>query len=574
MNSIQDNIKKLSKESEARTSENGNLQKLVAEGFSRKTSVIPGIMNLPSKGSPKVVNTNAVKPVDYSKGMIDWAKSGNIDLVGKGAPYVAPPTPPEPEGFSFGNALKFDGVNDYVSFPDEPLFEGRTTLTMSLWAKIPLVGGNFQVGSRTSPDDIFALFRNSSNSNGLLLINRASGSGVGSYQSYDLTKFNLYDEWAHLVVVFEGVNPLQTRLKLYINGVYTGYNYIAPTASPVMGDIDGNFAIGAFTTAPNYTNAEIDEVGIWHGILTDEEISGLYNNGFGDFATNYQPDILKRYYRFNGSGSDATLIDEGLDGVDGTLDGFTSPPEYWVEGGLVIPTDGLQLYIDGSEIGSYPGFGTTITDISANGYTGQLINAPLSWSDTSEDRGAFYFDGVNDYASFGDILNMGTDSITINAWYRPTTSSGTGWIINKVDVSPGATGNRYGLLRLSGSFKLRAQFIANGGTLISPNTTTQMTVNQYQLISVVFDRAGSIKFYINGVEQPLDPAKSADISAFQGESVESYATYKFHAYTNSDGVTPAGITAGGIGAVYHYNRVLTQEEIQSIYDITKSIYGY
>lgn len=91
MNSIQDNIKKLSKESEARTSENGNLQKLVAEGFSRKTSVIPGIMNLPSKGSPKVVNTNAVKPVDYSKGMIDWAKSGNIDLVGKGAPYVTPP---------------------------------------------------------------------------------------------------------------------------------------------------------------------------------------------------------------------------------------------------------------------------------------------------------------------------------------------------------------------------------------------------------------------------------------------------------------------------------------------------
>lgn len=238
--------------------------------------------------------------------------------------------PPAPAIFSFGNALSFDGVNDYVGFPDEPLFEGRTTLTMSMWANIPLVGGDFQVGSRTSPNDIFCIFRNSGNSNGLILINRASGSGANSYQTYDSTKFDLYDEWAHLVVVFEGANPLQTRLKLYINGVYTGYNYIQPQPSTVMGDIDGNFSIGSFTTSPAYTKAEIDEVGIWHGVVTDEEIVSLYNEGNGDFATNYQPENLKRYYRFNGSGSDTTLIDEGLDGVDGTLEGFTRPPEYWV----------------------------------------------------------------------------------------------------------------------------------------------------------------------------------------------------------------------------------------------------
>lgn len=330
MKSIQDNIRALYKGPEARTAENGNLNKLIAEGFSRKTSVIPGIMTLPSKGSQKVVNVNAVKPVDYSKGMIDWSKSGNIDLMGKGAPYVATPLPPEPEEFSFANALSFDGVNDYVSFPNEPLFNGRTTLTMSMWVNIPFVGGGFQIGSRNSPNDVFALTRNANNSNGLLLLNRVSGSGIGSYQTYDSTRFNLYDEWCHLTVLFDGSQPFQTVLKLYINSVYTGYNYIAPSPSTSMGDIDGNFEIGAFTTSGAYTKAKIDEVAIWHGILTDEEISGLYNNGLGDFATNYQPDTLRRYYRFNGSGSDATLIDEGLDGVDGTLNGFTSPPEYWV----------------------------------------------------------------------------------------------------------------------------------------------------------------------------------------------------------------------------------------------------
>lgn len=259
------------------------------------------------------------------------------------------PTPPPI--FSFGNALKFDGVNDYVGFPDEPLFEGRTTLTMSLWAKIP-TSGDFQIGSRPSATDVFILSRTAANTNGLVIVNRASGSGAGSYQTYNSTKFDLYDEWAHLVVVFEGSNPFQTRLKLYVNGVYTGYNYIAPQASTVMGDIDGSFEIGAVTALGVYTEGEINEVGIWHGVLTDEEIVGLYNDGFGDFATNYQPEILKRYYRFNGSGEDSTLIDEGLDGVDGTLNGFTRPPEYWVEGQSNIPLF-LDLFPEAAAAFSY-----------------------------------------------------------------------------------------------------------------------------------------------------------------------------------------------------------------------------
>lgn len=327
MKSIQDNIRALSKESEARTAENGNIQKMVSQGLSRKSSVIPAVA-LTSSPSPRSRNSEVKKSVEYKKGEIDWSKSTNIDLIGRSSEEEVV-VPPDPEVFSFGNALSFDGVNDYVGFPDEPLFEGRTTLTMSLWAKIP-ASGDFQIGSRPSADDVFILSRTAANTNGLVIVNRASGSGAGSYQTYNSTKFNLYDQWAHLVVVYDAANSFPTRLKLYVNGVYTGYNYIAPQASTVMGDIDGSFEIGAVTALGAYTEGEINEIGIWHGVLTDEEIVSLYNEGNGDFATNYQPENLRRYYRFNGSGSDTTLIDEGLDEVDGTLNGFTSRPDYWV----------------------------------------------------------------------------------------------------------------------------------------------------------------------------------------------------------------------------------------------------
>lgn len=230
--------------------------------------------------------------------------------------------------FSFGNALSFDGVNDKVGFPNSTLGNGRSTLTMSMWVNIPLVGGDLQIGFRESPSNIFGLTRNSSNSNGLLILNRNGDGGSGSYETYDSTRFNNYDEWVHLVVVFNGSELFQTRLKLYVNGDYIGYNYIAPSPATTLGTIGNYFEIGSMTTANNYSKCKINEVAIWYGILTDEEIVNLYNEGNGDFASNYQADKLRRYYRFNGSGTDTVLVDEGLDGINGTLSGFTGT--YWV----------------------------------------------------------------------------------------------------------------------------------------------------------------------------------------------------------------------------------------------------
>lgn len=58
-----------------------------------------------------------------------------------------------------------------------------------------------------------------------------------------------------------------------------------------------------------------------------------------------------------------------------------------------ITTNGLVLYFDASSVASYPKSGTTIYDISGNGYHGKLVNGPTFRTINS---GSITFDGTND----------------------------------------------------------------------------------------------------------------------------------------------------------------------------------
>jgi hypothetical protein len=72
-----------------------------------------------------------------------------------------------------------------------------------------------------------------------------------------------------------------------------------------------------------------------------------------------------------------------------------------------IPTSGLIFYLDAANTRSYPGSGTTWTDLSGNGNTGTLTNGPTY---NSANNGSIVFDGVNDYAITS--ASVGTVSAT------------------------------------------------------------------------------------------------------------------------------------------------------------------
>ena len=70
-----------------------------------------------------------------------------------------------------------------------------------------------------------------------------------------------------------------------------------------------------------------------------------------------------------------------------------------------IVRDGLAFYLDAANTKSYPGSGTTWTDISGKGNDGTLTNGPTF---SSDNLGSIVFDGSNDHiGSIGTATDLG-----------------------------------------------------------------------------------------------------------------------------------------------------------------------
>ena len=85
-----------------------------------------------------------------------------------------------------------------------------------------------------------------------------------------------------------------------------------------------------------------------------------------------------------------------------------------------VVTTGLQLYLDAGNASSYPGSGTTWTDLSGNSLTGTLTNGP-TYSGTN--GGSIVFDGTNDYIQCLGSLTV--TAATFVTWIKRNGSQGT-----------------------------------------------------------------------------------------------------------------------------------------------------
>ena len=77
-----------------------------------------------------------------------------------------------------------------------------------------------------------------------------------------------------------------------------------------------------------------------------------------------------------------------------------------------IVTDGLVLALDAGNTKSYPGSGTSWSDLSGQGNTGTLTNGPTY---SSADGGSIVFDGSNDSATL-PTLDIAGNELTFSVW--------------------------------------------------------------------------------------------------------------------------------------------------------------
>ena len=175
-----------------------------------------------------------------------------------------------------------------------------------------------------------------------------------------------------------------------------------------------------------------------------------------------------------------------------------------------IVLDGLVLYLDAGITLSYPGNGTTWTDVNGLGpkNNGTLTNGPTY---NSANGGSIVFDGVDDQVNCGDIdLLGGATAATWEAWFKVTTINNSSYwksIIttwNDGDTGPGHTW-LFDTRFASWAFWIR--FVGDGTEYSSTNfeggsSRNDFVANTWYHMVGVFDssqpNADKMKIYING----------------------------------------------------------------------------
>jgi hypothetical protein len=222
-----------------------------------------------------------------------------------------------------------------------------------------------------------------------------------------------------------------------------------------------------------------------------------------------------------------------------------------------IITNGLVLCLDAANPKSYPGSGTTWTDLSGNGNTGTLTNGPTFDGDN---LGSIVFDGTDDRVVIPHNSSQNPTEITICSWVNQTD------ILNLSGRNPniiGKTGNSGYRVRINGGFNNTVGSITffDRGSTNSLLTSDGLlpTGNWYFIVAT--GSALGLKIYLNG-------------------TLQASKTTSFGGYTSTGDLAVGAASSddfseqfyGKISQILLYNRELTAQEIQQNFNATKSRY--
>lgn len=232
-----------------------------------------------------------------------------------------------------------------------------------------------------------------------------------------------------------------------------------------------------------------------------------------------------------------------------------------VSGGPNIVRDSsLVLELDAADRNSYPGSGTTWRDLTANNFTGSLVNGPTF---SSNNLGSLVFDGSDDYVTISDSANLRPTSFSIDTWFRPTSFSQFNTVVTKPFNGPTWTPPYL-------SYMIR---LYTNGTVLECGTNTGSTFRYFTINNTFLTNT------IYNVSFTFDSSTGVAIAYLNGNTL-STTTFPVGTISYSSAPVLIGASYGGIpvgefftGNVYSvkiYNKILPASEIFQNYTQVKS----
>jgi len=398
--------------------------------------------------------------------------------------------------FNSSGYISYDGSNDITSIPNSTSSNLTDNFTVSMWARIKGTSvsvplGKYVGGSR-GWEFVFSEYIASFGGRNQTADGYKSATAIGTSIST-----NLWYLWT-------GVKS-GTSMSIYVNGGLGG-----TTAWSSAGDMSASVPmyIGSENNAFYYANSDVSQILYYRRVLSSDEIKQIYDSTKSRFI-------------------------------------YSVP----------IVTSGLILNYDAGSLLSYPGSGSTWTDLSGLVRHGTITEAVYGGTGTTA---YFTFDGTNDVVTSLTFTPNITNK-TLAGWVKLSSTSQTGGGVITLEVSGGSsfdsivyneTGNGWGFG--SNSY---ARTAWSGVSETSTSTWVYMAAtysdNNYNL-------------YRNGVLIL---------------NTTSYSTYNFNAAGNAlvgkrhTGGSGAHL-AGQISHAAIYNRALTSTEVLQNFNAMKGRYGY
>ena len=368
----------------------------------------------------------AVVPAGASGSVSVTSPSGTGTLAGFAYTALVPP----------GNALDFDGANDFVEIIDNPSINyGGTSFTWEGWL-------NF---TDSQPNYAGVLAKVSGTSSGVQLVlvgNKIAaeffggGSAVGVGNGLVGTTPLNDGRWHHVAMVLDATAK---NMKLYVDGQVEA-NVNSPLLSSNI-DNSARLFIGTERTAIAFFKGRIDEIRLYNTALTQANIQADMTS-----IAPSEPASLTSYFDFDegsagGSNSAITTLIDSKSFYHGNLKNFTlsGANSNWVESyALIVPTTAAATNITPTGFTanwSAPAIGSLVDyrlDVSTSptfatlvsGYNGLTVSG-LSQTVTGLTAGTTYYYRVR--AEKTSVAGQGANSkaITINTLPAPKITSFT-----------------------------------------------------------------------------------------------------------------------------------------------------
>jgi hypothetical protein len=222
----------------------------------------------------------------------------------------------------------------------------------------------------------------------------------------------------------------------------------------------------------------------------------------------------------------------------------------------IIVTDGLVLCLDAGNAKSYPGSGTSWSDVSGEGNNGTLVNG-VGYS--GDNLGSLSFDGVDDYVNLGD-LDLPAP-FTLSIWFKGNTTNQFCGLLNK---SSSENFGAWGLYGSSDASYVRFGFVntSNSQRVISNTNFNDIKANTWVNYVGTYDFS-NLRLYRNGVEiasaaETTTPVSTNDIASIGNRVVTNRSDRAY---------------AGLLSSAKIYNRALTASEVQQNFKALRGRYG-